>query len=258
MDPLHRRVRLVAGDDLARRLGQPRAVRADRAVRRRADGPVRHPPGGRGRAVLVAAGSGLTVFMTASLAAAAAVGRARRARHRLDGAGVRGDGREPLVRPAPRPGHSACSPPAARRASWCSCRCSRGSPASTAGARRRSPSRSPRWPSCRWCSGCCGTAPPTSGSGRTARPRRSPTGRARHGRRRRADRAHALRGAARHRRVLAAGRRVRHLRRVDQRPDRHALHPRGARPRDARDDRGGAARAGRASSTSSARSCPAG
>ena len=48
--------------------------------------------------LLVAAGSGLTIFVHPGLAAGAHLGPADRARHRLDGHGVRGDRRQPLVR----------------------------------------------------------------------------------------------------------------------------------------------------------------
>ena len=51
-----------------------------------------------GALLLVAAGSGLTVFMTASWQLILLLGRAGRARHRLDGAGVRRDRHRPLVR----------------------------------------------------------------------------------------------------------------------------------------------------------------
>ena len=51
---------------------------------------------------MVAVGSGLTLVMTVVVAAVAAVGAAGRGRHRRDGAGLRGDRGQPLVRPAPR------------------------------------------------------------------------------------------------------------------------------------------------------------
>ncbi len=66
--------------------------------------------------LLVAAGSGLTVFMTDQLATGAVLGRTGRARHRLDGAGLRRHHHQPLVRPAPRASSPASSPPAARPA----------------------------------------------------------------------------------------------------------------------------------------------
>ncbi len=47
---------------------------------------------------LVALGSGLTLVMTERLAAVAALGLRGRHRHRLAGPGVRGDGRQPVVR----------------------------------------------------------------------------------------------------------------------------------------------------------------
>ena len=67
IDPLQEEFGWSRGDDLGRVSVNMAAVRAHRAVRRRADGPVRHPPGGhRARCCVVALGSGLTVFMTAS------------------------------------------------------------------------------------------------------------------------------------------------------------------------------------------------
>ena len=67
IDPLHDEFGWSRVDDLRRRRGQPGALRAHRPVRRRADGAVRHPPGGRRRAAAWSPlGSGLTVFMTAS------------------------------------------------------------------------------------------------------------------------------------------------------------------------------------------------
>ena len=137
--PAARGVRLAARHHLRGRLGQPAALRADRAVRRRADGPVRHPPGGAPVALLlVAAGSGLTVFMTASWQLIALLGRAGRAGHRLDGAGLRGDRHRPLVRPAPGPGHRRAHRRRGGRATGLPAAARRAGAATTAGARRRS------------------------------------------------------------------------------------------------------------------------
>jgi len=101
-----------------------------------------------------------------------------------------------------------------------------------AGGRPRSGVRPPRWPSCHWCSGCCGTGRATSASRRTAAPR--PTSRP--------ERASGWRGwhcaprlGGPGRPVLAAGGRVHDLRR-----DHHgaaqphfvpAAHDHGMRPR---------------------------
>ena len=107
---------------------------------------------------------------------------------------------------------------------------------------------------------CCASGPATSGCFPTAH---RPTGSSRAplddggigtGAHRRAA---AARGVA-HARVLAARRRLLHLRLVDQRPRRHPLHPRRARPRPADHRRRRRCSRSSASSTSSARSGRAG
>ena len=70
-----------------------------------------------GALLLVAAGSGLTVFMTASWQLVLLLGRAGRARHRVDGAGLRRHRHRPLVRRAAAAWSPASSPPAAPPAS---------------------------------------------------------------------------------------------------------------------------------------------
>ena len=174
-------------------------------------------------------------------------GFAGRYRHRLAGPGLRRDRRQPLVRAAPRrrdrgvlgreldrsAGLPARDRPPGRRA--------------RAGAGRPAWSRSSRCCSCRWCWWSCATAPPTSAPRRTAPPadyveppvdRRRPAGR---------DRLAlaTLREASAPLDVLGAVPDVLDLRLVDQRPDRHPLHPGRARPRHARTDRGRPARADR-------------
>ena len=140
----------------------------------------------------------------------------------------------------------ACSPRRVPPGSWCSCRSSPGWPRTTGGAprpSRRRPVRAGRRPA----RAVAAARPP-------ARPRHHRLRRARPTRRWRvaAPRATparlAVRRAARrrpHRGVLAARRQLRRLRRVDQRPGRHPLHPRRARPRHADDDRRRPARARR-------------
>ena len=165
------RVRLVARHHLAGRLDQPAALRPDRAVRRGIDEPLRHPA----RRVVCTGPGGpwqrADRLHDGELAARPALGRARRARHRFDGTGLRRDHHRTLVREAPRPGdrcphrwrsHGPASLPA------CS---SRGSPSTMAGGQRPSSSRaarSPSYPSC--CSSCASTRP-TSGCRSMAQPR---------------------------------------------------------------------------------------
>ena len=196
--------------------------------------------------------------MTASWQLVLLLGRARRARHRVDGAGVRRDRRRPLVRRAAAAWSPACSPRATPPASSSSCRWSPGSPQQPRlahGGTGRSPAA--RSPSCRSSLFLLRDYPADLGL--------PPYGgdRDRH-----ATGSHRQRGAASRvdgsaRRgpdpaVLVAGRRLRDLRRDDQRAGRHALHPGGARPRHADDDgRRGCSRWS-ACSTSSARSRPAG
>ena len=94
---------------------------------------------------------------------------------------------------------------------------------------------------------CCATPPPTSAPRRTARTRHRPVPRPRAAPGRGAA-ALALDDAARllaQRHVLDPGRHLLDLRLVDQRPDRHPLHPGGPRPRHARDDQRDAAGADR-------------
>ena len=101
--------------------------------------------------LLVAAGSGLTVFVHTAVAADPAVGRAGRAWHRLDGAGLRGHHRLAVVRQTSRAGDGD---PHGRQ---------RHRPADLpagAGGGHRAPqlAASPRWssraPPSRWCRWC--------------------------------------------------------------------------------------------------------
>ena len=95
-------VRLVDRHDLGRGRRQPGALRAHRAVRRRAHGAVRHPPGRDGRAARRRGGQRPDRVHDRELAARAAVGRARRRRHRVDGARAGRDGHRAVVRRPPR------------------------------------------------------------------------------------------------------------------------------------------------------------
>ena len=196
--------------------------------------------------LLVAAGSGLTMFVTPGLAAVADLGPADRAGHRLDGDGLRGDHRQPLVRgqrglvmgiltAAGATGQLVFLPLMANLAAVLVWRAAslvisvaalavvpfvmlvlRDYPAT--GASRA-------------------YGAPATGVEDAAGP--DPAGCGRGGR------CAALREAAADQDVLGAGRRVRHLRRHHQRADRHPLRPVGARPRDAGDHRGRPARPGR-------------
>ena len=122
---------------------------------------------------LVALGAGLTRLHDRVWQLLSALGRADRPRHGLDGAGLRGHHRQPLVRPATRAGDGRADRrlgdrpahlPAAGGLAGRDARLAAG----LAGGRRR-----PRWPSCRWsCSSCA----ITRGSRRAAlRRRRRPT-----------------------------------------------------------------------------------
>src|SRR5512133_1021945 len=98
-------VRLVPGRGVAGRRGQPGAVRGHRPVRGRAHGTLRgprrdqrRPRADRGRQRPEHRGH-------RELAARPALGGADRARHRVDGPGVRGHRGQPLVRAAARAGH---------------------------------------------------------------------------------------------------------------------------------------------------------
>ena len=201
--------------------------------------------------------SGLTLVMTVGLAALAAVGlrrsaigtgsmalvfgaivanrwfvRHRGARHRrvLGGQLDRPAGLPAGHRPPRRRSRLALGGRAGRRCSRCC------------------------W--CRWCCWCCATAPPTSAPRRTARPtayvepppvpdgRRAPPG----------SRSTTLREAVAQPDLLGPVPDLLDLRLVDQRPDRHPLHPGRPRPRHAGDHQRRPARADRRSSTSSARS----
>ena len=256
IDPLHDEFGWSLGTISLARLDQPGAVRADRAVRGRADGALRHPPGGhRG----------------------AAAGRRRQRADRVhDGAA----------------GSWCCLGPARRRwaparwrwpwwrrstGRWFVARRGLVSGILTAGQRHRAtglPAAGRRWPTgWGWRAAALGSAaaalavvplvclaaarPPARTSGRAATaarpddvPPRSTTGAAR----RPSARCSARPAPA----VLAAGRRLRHLRRVDERAGPAALRPRRARPRDAGDHRGRACWPWSGSSTSPARSPPAG
>ena len=183
--------------------------------------------------LLVAAGSGLTVFVTAGWQLMLCLGRADRAGHRLDGAGLRRHHRQPLVRPPPRPGDGRADRRGAAGQlvflplmAWLAERL-------RLACRPRSLSRSPRWPSCRWC---------LLLRDYPADRRRRAYGGADRRRRRRRRRDPARRGPARgqrsargrpHPHLLGAGRRLRDLRRHHQRSDRHPFHSGRPRPRHA-------------------------
>ena len=259
--PAPGRVRLVDGVDLRRRLGQPAALRPDRAVRGGADGPVRAAPGDRQRPAAGRGGQRADRLHDRELAAGAVLGRAGRPRHRLDGAGLRRHRHVALVRRPPRPGHRrshrrrrdrpADLPAGARPGD-------RGARLESRGAdrrRRRAGRRADRGLA----------APRLSGRRRAAAvrrhaPRRPCTAsRAPKALRGRPTRAlSALQDGVVEERLLVAGRRLRDLRRVHQRPGRHALHPGRTRPRPARRPPPRHCWRWSASSTSSARSSPAG
>ena len=164
------RVRVVPGDDQRRGQPEPGGLRSHGAVRRGADGAVRHPPRGGRRAGARRARLGPDAGDDRAVAAVAAVGV--RGRHRAPG-------RWPWssARSSPTGGSSgtaawwsACSRPPAPPASWCSCpaiaqladgpgwRWAAGLVVRLRAAR-----------SSRWSGRCCATVPPTSAPRRTAR-----------------------------------------------------------------------------------------
>ena len=189
--------------------------------------------------LLVAAGSGLTVFMSRGLAARPALGRAGRGGHRVDGARVRRR-RSPGAGSCAGAGWSPACSPRRRRAGRARvpaadglARRDRGLAGGLAAGRRRRAARRP--------AGAAVPARPALGR-RDGRLRRRPGDGARRAccaaaRRRR----HAHRAARRgpHQHVLAARGRVRDLRGDHRRPARHPLRPRRARPRHARHHRRG-------------------
>ena len=234
------------GHDLGRRLGQPGAVRPDGAVRRRADGPVRHPPGGRWRA---------------------AAGRGRQRPDRLHD-------RELAAGPAAGACWSASAPARWRWRSsatvagrWFVTRRGLVTGVLTAGgaagqlvflpllARAGRATHGWRTAALVVAGAALAVVPlvllllrdhparPGPAAVRRDRGRDVAAAGAPAPARRRACAA-LLRGRA-GRGVLAAGRRLRDLRRDHQRPGRHPLHPGRARPRHGRDHRGRPARAGR-------------
>ena len=168
------------------------------------------------------------------VAAVVPLGRAGRRRHRRDGPGVRGDRGEPVVRPAPRPGHRdllggelhrpadlpAADRPAGQRPGLalggrCWWRCSRCC-------------------SCPWCCWCCATGPSDVGEvpyGAPASYVEPPVDRSGPGAATVAL-THPARGEPALD-LLGAVPDLLDLRLVDQRPDRHPLHPRRPRPRHA-------------------------
>ena len=205
------------------------------AVRGRPDGPLRHPAGGRAsRSLLVAAGSGLTVFMTQSwqllLCWGVLVGLGTGSMSMAFVATVSTRwfvARRGLVSGVLTAGerHRPAHLPAAARVA--------GHPPRLA-ARVGDGRRSPRWPWCRWCCSSCATTRTTSALrayGATevdpGPPPASRTGSSA------ARGVGALVDAARDPAVLAARRQLRDLRRHHQRADRHPLHPGRARPRHA-------------------------
>ena len=250
IDPAAGRLRVVARHDLGGRHGQPDPLRADVAVRRRADGPLRHAGRRRRRARPDRPRQLPHAVHDPELAAHPVLGRARRPRRRLDGPRLRRHGHEPLVRQAQGPGHGhpdrgrggrpADLPAAARLARGqplVAERVAHGQPG-RAGGRSRS------------CCSSCATARRTSASWPTAPaspgyPAPPPAPGPRRGARRRVADAAGARPGQSDQDVLAAGRDVRDLRGQHQRPDRHPLHPRRPRPRDGQDGRRRAPRAGR-------------
>ena len=209
--------------------------------------------------LVVAVGSGLTVFMTASWQLILLLGRAGRPGHRLDGAVAGGHGDRPLVRRPPRAGLG--HPHRRRRGRAADLPAGGGldRAAPRAGGPARWARPRPRSPSSRWCL----LLPARPARATSACRLRRDGGRRRRRRAHRRGRRRAARpGRAALRRadpaVLAAGRRLLHLRDVDQRPGAAALHPGRARPRHAGDHGGRRCSPSSASSTSSARSSPAG
>ena len=209
--------------------------------------------------LLVAAGSGLTVFMTSSWQLLLLLGRAGRHRHRLDVDGLRRDRLDALVRrPARtgqrRPDRGQRDRPADLPAGG------RGAdrpPRLAAGFGDRRGGRARRRPAGAAADARPPARPRPAGLRRTPEPsparrvRRAPGSSARAG-------ARALAGAVPDGRSSGCSRQLRDLRRDHERPDRHALHPGRDRPRHARHHRRRPAGAGRGVRRRPARSRPAG
>ena len=218
------RVRLAAHPDVQRRQCQLDPLRADGALRRRADRPIRHPSGDQRRP-----GPGLRRqwaddLRHPGLAADADLGTADRPRHRLHGHGVRRHRGQSLVLRATWIGHRHPDCCGGRRAARLSAVdgptgrllvLARGIPR---GLYRRDRRRAVRDPRAARPSG----GPRRTRLWRTGRPARSapaqPLGR-------RPPRGHRSAACRSYPDLLGPGRRLRHLRRDHQRPGRHPLHP---------------------------------
>ena len=240
---------MVAGHDLGRRHGQPDPVRLDVAVRRRADGPVRHAGRRRQRALPDRRRQLPDAVHDPELAAHPVLGRASRTRRRIDGPRLRRHGHQPLVRQAQGPGdrhphrgrrgRSARLPAAARlagRQPLVAERVAHGQRGRAGG--RPGGARPPAQPPAgRRGRGLRGRRARLPGATAGARPRR--------GAGRRVTNAPSARSGQPDPDVLAAGGHVRDLRGQHQRADRHPLHPGRPRSRDGQDGSRRAPRAGR-------------
>lgn len=251
-----RGVRLVPRTDRLRGLAQPHALRPDVALRGRAHGPLRRTPGRHRRADPGRAGKRPHRVHDRAVAADPVLGTARRAGHRIHVDGVRRHDHEPLVRRPPRSGQRhpdrrqrdrPAGLPAGGGVAGDRARLAYGG--APRGRRRAGGDpagpAAPAQPPGRPRPACLRRHP------RRPRPAAPPAGRVQ--RRARTGRAARRRAEPD---VLAALRRLRHLRDDHQRAHRHPLRAGRARPRHAGHDRRvapGGRRAG--SPTRSTRGC---
>ena len=178
-----RGVRLVDRHDLGGAVGQPGPVRDHRAVRGRVDGALRCAAGRDDRAAHGRRRQRADGVHDGVVAARHAVGRHRRAGHRVDGDGAGRDRGRALVRRPPRarlrhPHRGERDRPADLPADD---RAHRAGQRLACGLARRSASA--RWPSSRWCCCSCASGRPTWASSPTAEHPRTSSRRCAPGRR---------------------------------------------------------------------------